>query len=117
MIHTNEGGTHETGFWSAILKGIKSYGELMYLSHEGLKNLYEVSCKELDFLVDETVEYNQILGSRMMGGGFGGCTINLIHTEFIDLFIEKISKKYLKKFSKPLSPAVTKLGKGLRHEK
>ena len=95
----------------------KSFGELMYLSHQGLKNLYEVSCKELDFLVDETVEHNQILGARMMGGGFGGCTINLIQNEFIDLFIEKISKKYLKKFSKPLSSVVTTLGKGLRQEK
>ena len=53
----------------------------------------------------------------MMGGGFGGCTINLIQNEFIDLFIEKISKKYLKKFSKPLSSVVTTLGKGLRQEK
>ena len=93
------------------------FGKLMYKSHEGLKNLYEVSCKELDFLVDYSKKYNYVLGSRMMGGGFGGCTINLIHTEFIDLFIEKISRKYLKKFSIPLSPIVITLGKGLRQEK
>ena len=96
---------------------LKSFGEIMYLSHKGLKDLYEVSCMELDFLVDETKEHNQILGARMMGGGFGGCTINLIHSEFIDFFIEKISRKYLKKFSAPLSPIITSLGRGLSQEK
>ena len=73
-------------------------GNLMYQSHEGLKDLYEVSCKELDFLVELTKPYNQIIGSRMMGGGFGGCTINLIHKKFKNEFIEKASKIYLKNF-------------------
>ncbi len=102
-----------------FIKGfnLESFGELMYLSHKGLKDLYEVSCSELDFLVDETIEHNQILGARMMGGGFGGCTINLIHSEFIHFFIEKISSKYLNKFSIPLSPIITSLGGGLSQEK
>ena len=56
------------------------FGKLMYQSHYGLKNNYEVSCKELDFLVKQTEMYDGILGARMMGGGFGGCTINLIKT-------------------------------------
>ena len=73
-------------------------GNLMYQSHEGLKDLYEVSCKELDFLVELTKPYNQIIGSRMMGGGFGGCTINLIDKKFKNEFIEKASKIYLKNF-------------------
>ena len=53
-------------------------GSLMYKSHSGLKDLYEVSCDELDFLVDLTKPFEKILGARLMGGGFGGCTINLV---------------------------------------
>ena len=67
----------------------KSLGRLMYSSHEGLRNLYQVSCKELDFLVESAITYEKILGARMMGGGFGGCTLNLIHKDFIDYFIVK----------------------------
>ena len=92
----------------------KSLGNLMYLSHDGLKNLYQVSCEELDFLVDQTKSYDEILGARMMGGGFGGCSINLIHSDFIDAFINEIRDNYYKKFSIHLSPILTSLGKGLR---
>ena len=53
-------------------------GEYMYETHNGLQNLYEVSCPELDFLVDFSKKYDEVIGARMMGGGFGGCTINLI---------------------------------------
>ena len=56
----------------------QEFGKLMYDSHNGLKNLYEVSCAELDFIVDYTKKLKYVVGSRMMGGGFGGCTINLI---------------------------------------
>jgi galactokinase len=65
---------------SALLKknDLFGFGKLMYGSHQGLKNLYEVSCRELDFLVDYTRPLAYVLGSRMMGGGFGGCTINLV---------------------------------------
>ena len=79
-------------------------GNLMYQSHAGLKDLYEVSCNELDYLVDLTKAHDQIIGSRMMGGGFGGCTINLIHKRFIDEFIEEASKSYFEKFSINLTP-------------
>lgn len=80
-------------------KNLKSVGELMYETHEGLKNKYKVSCSELDFLVDFTKQHNEILGSRMMGGGFGGCTINLIKKDFKDNFIKLISKAYKEKFN------------------
>ena len=73
-------------------------GEYLYKSHESLSNLYEVSCDELDFLVDFTKNCNEIAGARMMGGGFGGCTINLIKTTDIKDFTEKISKAYNDKF-------------------
>ena len=95
---------------------LRNFADLMYLSHFGLKNLYDVSCQELDFLVDQTVDNSKILGARMMGGGFGGCTINIIHSEEVESFVRNISKKYLDKFSKNLTPIITTLGKGLNYK-
>ena len=87
-------------FSEAIKKDdIDALGDLLYKSHFGLKNLYEVSCKELDFLVDFTIDYKEIIGSRMMGGGFGGCTINLIKEDFVEDFIKLVSKAYSNKFN------------------
>ena len=78
-----------------IQKGdINGFGELMYQTHEGLSKNYEVSCKELDFLVDLSKQYPQVVGSRMMGGGFGGCTINLIEEGFVNEFMDIASKAY-----------------------
>ena len=71
-----------------------SFGELMYKSHEGLQHEFEVSCKELDILVDLTRELDYVFGSRMMGGGFGGCTINLLKKSNIKEFSEKITSGY-----------------------
>lgn len=78
-------------------------GELLYRSHDGLSQLYEVSCPELDFLVDLTRDDKNILGSRMMGGGFGGCTINLIHHAYIDTFRKHAYVAYTQKFD--ISPS------------
>jgi galactokinase len=69
-------------------------GSLLYQSHDSLSNLYEVSCEELDFLVDYTRPLDYVLGGRMMGGGFGGCTINLILSSEKDAFIAAISAAY-----------------------
>lgn len=60
---------------------IKDLGLKMYQTHEGLRYEYEVSCKELDFLVDHVKNIPEVAGARMMGGGFGGCTINLVKQE------------------------------------
>lgn len=77
-------------------------GEMMYKTHEGLSKKYEVSCDELDFLV-ETARANNVTGSRIMGGGFGGCTINLVKDEYHDAFINDVINKYTNKFNqKPL---------------
>ena len=79
----------------ALKKGdLSSLGTLMYASHEGLRHDYEVSCKELDFLVDFSRDYEQVLGARIMGGGFGGCSINLIKRGFVDLFIRNAAEAY-----------------------
>ncbi|UJH90763.1 galactokinase [Antarcticibacterium sp. 1MA-6-2] len=77
---------------------LQSFGKLMYQSHYGLRDLYEVSCKELDFLVKATEDKSFIHGSRMMGGGFGGCTINLIEEDKIADFEIEISTAYEKQF-------------------
>jgi len=69
-------------------------GKMMYASHNGLKNLYEVSCSELDFLVDQVADEPAVLGARMMGGGFGGCTINLVQKVQAHRLIERLSESY-----------------------
>jgi len=77
---------------------LKSLGIYMYSSHKGLQNDYEVSCAELDFLADFSKKYDQVLGARMMGGGFGGCTINLIHKNGVEEFVKDATKAYKEKF-------------------
>lgn len=73
---------------------IEAFGQLMYRSHEGLSKQYEVSCPELDTLVDIARPQPGVLGARMMGGGFGGCTINLVREEALDAFVTAITKQY-----------------------
>ncbi|GAB3695090.1 galactokinase [Spirosoma flavus] len=73
---------------------VSAFGQLMYGSHEGLSKWYEVSCPELDLLVDIARQQPGVLGARMMGGGFGGCTINLVRENALDAFSEQITKQY-----------------------
>jgi galactokinase len=73
---------------------IRSLGEKMFRTHKGLSEEYEVSCKELDFLVDCVRSNYDVIGARMMGGGFGGCTINLVRESAIERLSEKIGKEY-----------------------
>lgn len=73
---------------------LKTLGLNMYGSHEGLQHEYEVSCKELDFLVDAVRGNEAVVGARMTGGGFGGCTINIIKEEAIDPLVADLSKRY-----------------------
>jgi len=78
---------------------LKGMGENMYKTHSGLQNLYEVSCPELDYLVDFSKNFNEVIGSRMMGGGFGGCTINIVHENTVKNFTAAASEAYFKKFN------------------
>jgi galactokinase len=71
----------------------------MFETHEGLSKLYDVSCPELDFLVDEAKNYSAIMGSRLMGGGFGGCTINLVYKAEVTVVADKIIAAYKNKFN------------------
>lgn len=75
-------------------------GTLMYQSHMSLKNNYEVSCEELDFLVEQTAGKDYVLGSRMMGGGFGGCTLNLIKKSEKEAFLHELTPVYQSRFNK-----------------
>ena len=81
---------------------LAAFGQKMYETHKGLSEDYAVSCEELDFLVEQTVSLNEVLGSRMMGGGFGGCTINVVETPQVASFIEKMNVAYLSRFNKKL---------------
>ncbi|MFV0541288.1 MAG: galactokinase [Aestuariibaculum sp.] len=84
-------------------KDLKTLGELIYGSHYGLQHQYKVSCHELDFLVDKTKDNPNILGARMMGGGFGGCTINLIAKTEVETFKKYIAEAYKNQFDKACS--------------
>jgi galactokinase len=75
-----------------------SFGQLMYLTHTGLSKLYNVSTPELDWLAARAEESGVVIGSRMMGGGFGGCTLNIIKDKAYDAFIEKTLKDYSREF-------------------
>ena len=88
------------------------FGEKMYETHRGLRDDYAVSCAELDFLVKETENENAILGARMMGGGFGGCTINVVSSDYTDLFSNKIKKAYKQKTGKDLPIYITHIEQG-----
>ncbi len=81
---------------------IKLLGELLYATHSGLKNEYEVSCQELDFLVSFTENIPEVAGARMMGGGFGGCTLNLVEKETSSIFLKRIKEAYKKEYGMEL---------------
>ncbi len=93
---------------------LKSFGELMTASHNSLRDLYEVTCPELDLLAAEALKIDGVLGSRMTGAGFGGCTVTLIKSEMVDTFIETIGKKYLDTIGYEASFYITEIGDGGR---
>jgi len=73
-----------------------AFGQLMVESHQSLKEDYEVSCVELDLLVNLALKQEGVLGARMTGAGFGGCTVNLIEKNYVDAFKKKIKNEYKK---------------------
>jgi len=92
----------------------KSFGDLMYQTHWGLSQAYEVSCQELDFLVSLAEEKrSEVIGSRMMGGGFGGCTINLVEKAKVGIFKEEVLAKYFATFKKEPDFYSVKLSDGV----
>lgn len=91
---------------------IQSLGEKMFRTHEGLSKEYEVSCKELDFLVNAVKNNSSVLGARMMGGGFGGCTINFVKEDAIDKLVEEITAVYQREMKLPLTTYIAQIENG-----
>ena len=73
---------------------LRPFGKLMDESHRSLRDDYQVSCKELDLMVEFANEVNGVFGARMTGGGFGGCTINLVESDRVDEFKQRVASRY-----------------------
>lgn len=91
---------------------LQKLGQYLYASHAGLRHEYEVSCSELDFLVDFVRDRDGVLGARMMGGGFGGCTLNLIHQDIAPDLIEAVRAPYRQAFGREPTPIMVRPGAG-----
>ena len=74
-------------------------GNLLKVSHSSLKDDYEVSCNQIDFIINKSSDFSGWYGGRIMGGGFGGCTINLVSDKAVDQYIELLRKYYKKEFN------------------
>jgi len=90
------------------------FGKKMFATHEGLSKLYEVSCPELDLLISEVEGNENVIGARMMGGGFGGCTINLVNAAVVGEFIEQLTTRYQLQTGKQLSAYLVNIEDGAR---
>lgn len=91
---------------------LAAFGKKMYDTHDGLSRLYEVSCTEADALVDMVRNQPEVLGARMMGGGFGGCTINIVKQGAIDVLVAGTEKAYADKFGKALKTYIVNIDRG-----
>jgi galactokinase len=91
---------------------LEAFGQKMFATHQGLSKLYEVSCPELDFLVEQVKDDPAVIGARMMGGGFGGCTINIIQSEKAAHIINEIKIAYQQSTSRDLKHYIMRIEDG-----
>jgi len=91
---------------------LDAFGKLMIKSHESLRDLYEVSCVELDIMVESALKQKGVLGSRMTGAGFGGCTVSLVEGSETEPFMEKVGAEYLEKTGINPEFYVSEIGEG-----
>ena len=91
---------------------LAALGKKMFTTHDGLSKMYEVSCKELDWLVNKVKNDTNVIGSRMLGGGFGGCTINLVKETAIDELVADLKLAYEKEMELPLVYYVASIENG-----
>jgi len=91
---------------------MQAFGKKMFETHKGLSNLYEVSCPELDFLVEAVSNNENVLGARMMGGGFGGCTINIIKKSAVEEITKALTASYAQLMHKELAVYITSIEEG-----
>lgn len=95
-----------------VKQDLPAFGQKMFATHDGLSKLYEVSCPESDALVDMVRDHPAVFGARMMGGGFGGCTINIVKQEAVDALIQTIGPLYQERFQRNLRTYVVSIGNG-----
>lgn len=93
---------------------MKTLGKLLFQSHEGLSKQYQVSCEELDFLADYAKKSPAVIGARMMGGGFGGCTLNFVRKDKLADFKTDVAKEFKAQFKRNCSIYKVKLSEGTR---
>ena len=91
---------------------LKLFGELMNASHVSLRDDYEVSCEEIDVLVEEAWKVDGVVGSRITGGGFGGCTVSIVLDEAVETFKEKVGAAYMERVGKTADFYVVEIGDG-----
>lgn len=91
---------------------IETFGKLMNSSHESLRDDYETSCEEVDVLVEEAWKIPGVIGSRITGGGFGGCTVSIVKDEAIDEFKRRLTEVYQEKVNKTPEFYVVSIGDG-----
>lgn len=91
---------------------INALGKKMFATHDGLSNMYGVSCKELDYLIDFVRNDPAVIGARMMGGGFGGCTINLVKEEAVEELVKKIQPAYEEVMNLPCTYYIASIENG-----
>ena len=91
---------------------IETFGKLMNASHVSLRDDYETSCEEVDVLVEEAWKIDGVIGSRITGGGFGGCTVSIVKDDAIDIFKEKLTAAYGQKVGKTPEFYVVSIGDG-----
>ena len=91
---------------------VVTFGKLMNASHVSLRDDYEVSCEEIDILVDLAWETEGVIGSRITGGGFGGCTVSIVKNEAVDGFVANIGAKYKEKVGHEAEFYVVDIGEG-----
>lgn len=95
-----------------LLNDFSSFGKKMFATHDGLSHLYEVSCPEADGLVNMVKNKEAVFGARMMGGGFGGCTINLIKKNEVAQVVEQVADAYQQQFQRELKTYVVTIDDG-----
>lgn len=93
---------------------LEEFGRLMYASHQSLKELYEVSGKELDAVVDFCKDYEHVIGARMTGAGFGGCAIALLKKGYEEDFARQLSESYIDKIGYPTAIYIHQIGDGVK---
>ena len=104
--------------WSVVepWDGVRVHGyffiQHMFATHDGLSKMYQVSCKELDWLVDKVRNNPNVLGARMMGGGFGGCVISLVKEDDLDGIVKRIKEAYYTKMGIGMNVYITQIEDG-----